>query len=181
MRRIYNVLADSLDNTQTIIYCLSVTTERLFMSTQTIDTAMARRLVEACAIQGASIIGQPGGWSVMLKLGMSEKPLGAQRTDKPRTWRSLDTCMNYLKNELHIVRVDMLDASNHSAGDPNRSPRADSSERMKRAHEAAAYDKWFRAQVQEAIDDPRPSIPHEQVTAEFAERRTALLKRTGRK
>ncbi len=67
------------------------------MSTHTIDTAMARRMVEASAIQGASIIGQPGGWSVMLKLGTIEKPLGAQRTDKPRTWRSLDTCMDYLK------------------------------------------------------------------------------------
>jgi hypothetical protein len=31
--------------------------------------------------------------------------------------------------------------------------------------EAAAYDRWFRAQVQEAIDDPRPSIPHDQVMA----------------
>lgn len=30
---------------------------------------------------------------------------------------------------------------------------------------AAAYDAWFRAQVQEAIDDPRPSVPHDQVMA----------------
>jgi len=50
---------------------------------------------------------------------------------------------------------------------------------MKRAHETATYDQWFRAQVQEAIDDPRPSIPREQGMAEFAERRTALLKRAG--
>lgn len=28
------------------------------------------------------------------------------------------------------------------------------------------YDQWFRAKVQEALDDPRPSIPHEQVMAE---------------
>jgi len=35
--------------------------------------------------------------------------------------------------------------------------------------EAAAYDQWFRAQVQEAIDDPRPSIPHDQVMAEMRE------------
>lgn len=144
------------------------------MSTHTIDTAMARRMVEASAIRGASIIGLPGGWSVMLKLGMTEKPLGAQRTDKPRTWSSLDTCMNYLKNELHIVRVDMLDASNYSAGDVTKTARADSSERMKRAHEAAAYDKWFRAQVQDAIDDPRPSLPGHQVSADFAARRAAL-------
>lgn len=149
------------------------------MSTYTIDTAMARRMVEASAIRGASIIGLPGGWSVMLKFGTAEKPLGTQRTDKPRTWRSLDTCMDYLRNELHIVRIDMLDASRHSADETSRSTRADSSERMKHAHEAAAYDKWFRAQVQASIDDPRPDIPHEQVTSEFAARRAALRQRVG--
>lgn len=151
------------------------------MSTHTIDTAMARRLVEASAIRGASIIGLPGGWSVMLKLGMTEKPLGTQRTDKPRLWRSLDTCMDYIMHELHIAKVDLLDGSNHSSCDVARATRADASERMKRAHEAAAYDKWFRAQVQESIDDPRPSIPHEQVMAEFAERRAALRKQAGTK
>ncbi|MES2075573.1 MAG: antitoxin [Pseudomonadota bacterium] len=35
------------------------------------------------------------------------------------------------------------------------------------AEEAAAYDRWFRAQVQESIDDSRPSIPHDQVMAEM--------------
>lgn len=35
--------------------------------------------------------------------------------------------------------------------------------------QAASYDRWFRAQVQEAIDDPRPSIPHDQVMAEMRE------------
>ena len=30
---------------------------------------------------------------------------------------------------------------------------ATASERMKRAHRAAAYDTWFRKQVQAAIDD----------------------------
>ncbi|WP_229223934.1 antitoxin [Duganella sp. sic0402] len=33
------------------------------------------------------------------------------------------------------------------------------------AEEAEGYDRWFRAQVQEAIDDPRPSVPHDQVMA----------------
>ena len=149
------------------------------MSAHTIDTAMARRIVEASAIRGVSIIGVPGGWSVMLKLGLSEKALGSQRSDTPRLWRSLDTCMAYLRKDLHIARVDLLDASNHSQVDASRSTRADASQRMKHAHEAAAYDKWFRAQVQAAIDDPRPSIPHEQVTAEFAERRAALRRRAG--
>ena len=133
------------------------------MNTHTIDTLLARQMVEAAALRGASIIGQPGGWSVMLKIGKTEKPLGTQRTDKPRTWRSLDSCMTYLSDELRIVRVDGIDTSQYSAASVHTKRRADSSARMKAAHEAAAYDKWFRAQVQESLDDPRPSIPHEEV------------------
>ena len=34
----------------------------------------------------------------------------------------------------------------------------------------ASYDKWFRDGVQAAIDDLRPSIPHEQVMARVDER-----------
>jgi hypothetical protein len=33
--------------------------------------------------------------------------------------------------------------------------------------EAEAYDVWFRARVQEALDDPRPPVPHDQVMAEM--------------
>lgn len=41
----------------------------------------------------------------------------------------------------------------------------------------AAYDEWFRAKVQEALDDPRPGISHEKVKARFAGRRAAALKK----
>ncbi len=33
--------------------------------------------------------------------------------------------------------------------------------------EAEAYDVWFRSKVREALDDPRPGVPHEQVMAEM--------------
>jgi hypothetical protein len=33
--------------------------------------------------------------------------------------------------------------------------------------QAASYDRWFRAKVRASIDDPRPSIPHDQVMAEM--------------
>ena len=29
-----------------------------------------------------------------------------------------------------------------------------------------AHDAWFRAKVREALDDPRPTVPHEQVMTE---------------
>jgi DNA-damage-inducible protein J len=40
---------------------------------------------------------------------------------------------------------------------------------------AAAHDAWFRAKVQEALDDRRPDIAHEDVEARFAARRQASL------
>jgi DNA-damage-inducible protein J len=41
----------------------------------------------------------------------------------------------------------------------------------------AAHDAWFRAKVQEALDDPRPCIPHDQVTAYFAKRCSAATRK----
>jgi hypothetical protein len=47
--------------------------------------------------------------------------------------------------------------------------------------QAASYDRWFRRMVREAMDDPRPRIPHDQamkmVQEELAKRRTARAAR----
>ena len=32
---------------------------------------------------------------------------------------------------------------------------------------AAAYTQWLAAEIRESIDDPRPSIPHDEVMAEM--------------
>jgi DNA-damage-inducible protein J len=42
----------------------------------------------------------------------------------------------------------------------------------------AAHDAWFRAKVQEALDDPRPGIQHNKVEAHFARRRAAALRKS---
>ncbi|WP_345796582.1 hypothetical protein [Castellaniella sp. MT123] len=136
---------------------------------QTIDTATARRMAEAGTIRGVSIIGQPGGWSVMLKTGAHEKPLGGQKTDRPRIWRSLDTLTEYLRKDLSIVHIDSVDASHYSNADVHRLGRPDAAARLKRTYEAAAYDAWFRAQVDAGIkeaDDPATKwVSHEEAMA----------------
>ena len=43
------------------------------------------------------------------------------------------------------------------------------------AQNAGEHDAWFRAKVQEALDDPRPAIPHDKVKARFAKRREKAL------
>lgn len=143
------------------------------MSHTTIDTAVARRMVEVSAVHGVVIVGQEGGWGVMLKIGMTEKPLGTQRTDKLRTWSSLDACMAYLRDELKIVRVDGVDASNYSAAPIHKCRRQDTPERSKAAHKAAAYNAWFKTKVDASLagieDGSNPIIPDEEWELERAQ------------
>lgn len=46
-----------------------------------------------------------------------------------------------------------------------------------RVAEPPGYDAWFRARVQEALDDKRPSLSQEDVAAHFAARRAQLATR----
>jgi hypothetical protein len=43
------------------------------------------------------------------------------------------------------------------------------------------HDAWFRAQVQEALEDPRPSIPHEKVMTEMRTRLDTRIARAARR
>lgn len=42
---------------------------------------------------------------------------------------------------------------------------------------AVEHDAWFRAKVQEALDNPRPATPHKRVKAHLAKRRSAADQR----
>lgn len=42
-------------------------------------------------------------------------------------------------------------------------------------NDPAEYDRWFRAKVQEALDDPHPGYSNEEVNAHFARRRAETL------
>lgn len=43
---------------------------------------------------------------------------------------------------------------------------------------SVAHDAWFRAKVQEALEDMRPDIPEEQADAHFSARRAAARRKT---
>lgn len=48
------------------------------------------------------------------------------------------------------------------------------------ARNAAEHDAWFRGKVQEALEDQRPAISHDQVKKHFAKRRAAALQKEPR-
>lgn len=151
--------------------------ENMATTSHTIDHITLERLVEAGAVHGASIVGQPGGWGVIIKYGMTdgmtERVLAAKR-GAVRVFRKFETLVGYLKG-VGITCYE-VDASKF---DPvalkTERKRVDASERMKDAHDAASYKGWLTQQVQEAIDDPRPSVPHGQVLDDWKIERTALL------
>ncbi len=145
---------------------------------ETIDHTTFSRLVEAGAVRGARVVGQSGGWALIVRYGMHERALAAQRSRQVRVFRHFETLVSYLK-DVGLTQFD-VDAANYDRASATATKRPDRSEALKYAHEAAAYDAWFRAQVQASVDDPRPSIPGEDVKAHFAEKRAALRERIKR-
>lgn len=80
---------------------------------QTVKIATARALVAAGAVRAASLIGQPGGWAIVLRVGVVEQVIEAKRGGV-RLLRTLDAAARVL-DELGLRRFD-VDASNFAAG-----------------------------------------------------------------
>ena len=144
---------------------------------ETIDQATLEHLADAGAIRGASVIGQPGGWGVVFQYGNAERALAVKR-GQVRLFKKFDTLASYLKQ----IGIEQFRTDTRQF-DPAVTTvrRADTSERMKRAHEAAAHDVWFRAQVEQGLteaNDPNTQwVSNEAVKATSAKRRAAWAKK----
>ena len=148
---------------------------------KTIDHGTLRRLVDAGAHVGAEVIGAAGSWGVVISYGHASQTLSATR-GQPRTWRQFETLASYLKDlGITEVRVNTAEFEPASAAVMRDKRSTTASDRMKRAHQAAAYDTWFRQQVQASIDDQRPGIDDDQARKQFAAKRAALAKRAAPK
>lgn len=72
---------------------------------QTLSLQAARELAQAGAVRQAVAVGQRGGWALMIRVGMLERPLGLKRGG-PRLFQSLDTLAEALRElglaEFHV-------------------------------------------------------------------------------
>lgn len=130
------------------------------MATETIDHSTLTKLAEAGVVRSAHVVGQAGGWGILVKYGMTERALAASRSQQVRIFRKLETLVDYLKG-IGIPRFD-VDAVNYDPHSATAYKRPDRAAAMKDAHEAAAYTKWLKAEIQEAIDDTSPTVPHDE-------------------
>jgi hypothetical protein len=146
----------------------------------TIDHQTLLHLVEAGAVRGADVIGQPGGWNIIVKYGMVERTLAARR-GAIRLFARFDTLVKYLKS-IGIAQCN-VNISNYDET-VKRVSRPDTKQRLADTKEAVAYDKWFREQVQIGLkeaDDPNTVwVSQDEMKATSADRRKKWLAQADR-
>jgi hypothetical protein len=118
-------------------------------SSNTIDHTTLQRLVEAGAVRGAQVIGQPGGWMVMVRYGMMERPLASSKSKQVRLFRQFDTLVTYLR-DIGIAKYD-VDATHFDRDSLTARRNPSATARMRRAHASLRHDAWFREQVKGAV------------------------------
>lgn len=120
------------------------------MTAGTITHALLKELSEAGAIRKASAVAFDDRWAVVVAYGGIERTLRATNSRQVRSWANLNSVVKYLAS-LGIRKFD-TDATNY---DPNQHSisRPDKSAALKAAHQAAAYDKWYRLQVVQSIEE----------------------------
>lgn len=126
-----------------------------------------RATTGAGGVTSVTLKGQGGGFFVEIATRSGQNAfLVKARSTEPRRFGNPTSALIMLRN-LGITVVQ-LDATNWNPGqkDMTRS-REDRAVAMREAHEAAAYNQWLAAEIQASTDDPRPSIPHDEVMAEM--------------
>lgn len=124
-----------------------------------------RATAAAGGVAGVTLKGQGGVFMLRIATRSGQDALLAKaRSTEPRRFGNPASAMILLR-EVGIA-VAQLDATdwNPDEKDMSRS-RASQAEAMRTAHQAAAHNRWLAAEIQDALDDPRPSLPHDEVLA----------------
>lgn len=128
------------------------------MATETIDHATLTKLAEDGVLHSAQVVGQDGGWGILVKYGTTERALANQSSQQVRIFQKLETLVQYLKG-IGILRFE-VDAVNYDAqACSGNSPDPDA---MEAVQAASTYTQWLKAEVQEALDDTSPTIAHDE-------------------
>lgn len=112
---------------------------------KTIDHGSLQRLLEAGAPIEVEVIGGDGGWGVTIAYGCVRQTLAVMRGDA-RTFRRFETLVHYLAQlGIAVFHVDATAYRPQPAGLQSDLRRRQASDRMKRAHAAAALERLLQA------------------------------------
>ena len=120
------------------------------MPSETVDHNTLKQLVAAGAVSSTTVVGRGNAWSLIAQIGGHNKTL-LSKTRKIREFKRFETIFKYLRS-IGIVKFN-TDAIDYDPEQKTSSvKRPDKAEVLKQAHAAAEHDKWFREQVQIAVD-----------------------------
>ncbi|WP_018403893.1 type II toxin-antitoxin system RelB family antitoxin [Marinobacter gelidimuriae] len=147
---------------------------------QSMTLEQLRATASAGGVVGVTLKGEGSGFFMEIATRSGQNAfLVKARSTEPRRFGSANSALTVLRDI--GIAVAQLDATNWDPDQKevtqNRDNRAQA---MRQAHEAAAYNQWLAAEIQEAIDDPRPSVPHNEVMARM-DARIARHKAAGAK
>jgi hypothetical protein len=114
-------------------------------------------------VAGVTLKGQGGAFLVHISTRSgSSALLSKARSNEPRRFGNPLAALALLR-DLGIT-MGQFDASDWNPDEKVVNSRDDARAQVLRAaHEAGAYVKWLASEIQESIDDPRPSVSHDEV------------------
>ena len=126
-----------------------------------------RATASAGGVVGVTLKGQGSGFFIEIATRSGQDAfLVKARSTEPRRFGSPNSALIVLR-DLGIA-IAQIDATNWNPDQKEVTQNRDSrAQAMRQAHEAAAYNQWLAGEIQASIDDPRTSIPHDEVMAEM--------------
>lgn len=145
---------------------------------KTLDVSQATAAAHAGGVVSAILKAEGGSFYVELETRTAGTAvLVTSNNRRPRAFRNPVKALEVIRElGLQTGRFS-LEAWRPDEVEVARQNRPDRARAMKATHaSAAAYDTWVRQQVQEAIDDPRPTIAHDDVMSKADARIEAMRK-----
>ena len=126
-----------------------------------------RATASAGGVVGVTLKGRGSGFFIEIATRSGQDAfLVKARSIEPRRFGSPNSALIVLR-DLGIA-VAQIDATNWNPDQKEVTQNRDSrAQAMRQAHEAAAYNQWLAGEIQASIDDPRASIPHDEVMSEM--------------
>ena len=114
-------------------------------------------------VSSVTLKGQGGAFLVQIDTRSgSGAVLSKARSSEPRRFGNPIAALSLLR-DLGIT-IGQFDASDWNPDEKVVNSRDDArAQVLREAHEAGAYVKWLASEIQESIDDPLPSVPHDEV------------------
>lgn len=134
---------------------------------QSMTVEQLRAATQAGGVESVTLKGQGGTFLVQIATRSGTNALLAKaRSHEPRRFGNPVAALNVLRNI--GITAGQFDARDWNPAEKAKTAgNRGRAEAMRKAHQAAAYTEWLATEIQEAIDDPRLNLSHDDVMAEM--------------